>query len=80
MNAQPNYTLPSRVTAFLEAGPPPVCVTFGSMMLIRRGQFMQWVLDTLRELNQACTFARLRGAAPADGSPCTCRGCYSACC
>lgn len=62
MNAQPNYTLPDRVTAFLEAGPPPVCVTFGSMMLIRRGKFMQWVLDALRELNQA-RGARSRGSA-----------------
>jgi UDP:flavonoid glycosyltransferase YjiC (YdhE family) len=50
--ASPSYTPPSELVAFLEAGPPPVIITFGSMGGSNGRETTDLLIDAVRKTNQ----------------------------
>lgn len=50
--ASPSYTPPSELIAFLEAGPPPVIITFGSMGGSNGRETTELLIEAVRKANQ----------------------------
>lgn len=50
--ASPSYAPPSELVAFLEAGPPPVIITFGSMGGSNGRETTELLIDAVRKTNQ----------------------------
>jgi sterol 3beta-glucosyltransferase len=51
-----SYQPPAALSRFLEAGPPPVCVTFGSMINRQAEQIHRVVVDALAQSRQRAIF------------------------
>lgn len=52
LDAPDVYTPPSELASFLEAGSPPICVTFGSMIHREADRIAEVVLESIRQVGQ----------------------------
>jgi sterol 3beta-glucosyltransferase len=52
LDAPADYQPPSRLTQFLEAGPAPICITFGSMIHREADRIAETTLDAIRITGQ----------------------------
>jgi sterol 3beta-glucosyltransferase len=63
------WTPPARLTAFLEAGPPPVCISFGSMVSRATQRIYRIVLGALSQTEQRGLILSGWGEEPAIDLP-----------
>ena len=69
LDAPPAWEPPSDLVAFLEAGPPPVYVGFGSMFMAGGAGLTRIVLDALARTGQRAVIATGWGGLTAEAAP-----------